>query len=64
MKSILLVKKRRGLVEMTSGIANASSSLHEWQAIKMIFFAPCIYILILKQHTTTDEANSKSSKLL
>ena len=48
MKSILLVKKRQGRVEMTSGIVNASSSLHEWKAIKMIFFAPCIYILILK----------------
>ena len=64
MKSILLVKKRRGLVEMTSGIVNASSSLHEWQATKMIFFATCKYILILKQYTTTEKANSKSSKLL
>ena len=41
MKSILLVKKCLGLVEMMSGLVNASSSLPEWQAVKMIFFAPC-----------------------
>ena len=40
MKSILLVKKVLGLVEMTSGLVNASFSLPQWQAIKMIFFAP------------------------
>ena len=39
MKSILLVKKLLGLVEMMSGLVNASFSLPEWQAIKMIFFA-------------------------
>ena len=39
-KSILLVKKFLGLVEMTSGLVNASFSLPEWQAVKMIFFAP------------------------
>ena len=39
-KSILLVKKRLGLVEMTSGPVSASFSLPEWQAVKMIFFAP------------------------
>ena len=43
----MLVKKfgREGggvLVEMTSGLVNASFSLPEWQAVKMIFFAPCI----------------------
>ena len=42
MKSILLVKKFLGLVEMTSGLVNASFSLPKWQAVKMIFFAPCI----------------------
>ena len=40
MKSILLVKKVLGLVEMTSRLVNASLSLSEWQAVKMIFFAP------------------------
>ena len=40
-KSILLVKKFLRLVEMTSGLINASFSLPEWQAVKMIFFAPC-----------------------
>ena len=42
MKSILLVKKFLGLVKMTSGLVNASFSLPEWQAVKMIFFAPCV----------------------
>ena len=41
MKSILLVKKLLGLVEMTFGLVNASVSLPEWQAAKMIFSAPC-----------------------
>ena len=44
MKSILLVKKFLGLVEMTSGLVNASFSLPKWQAVKMIFFAPCFLI--------------------
>ena len=42
MKSILLVKTFLGLVEMTSGLVNASFSLpYKWQALRMIFFAPC-----------------------
>ena len=40
MKSILLVKKLLGLVEMMSGQVNASFSLPEWQAVKMNFFSP------------------------
>ena len=32
-----------GLVEMTSGLEYASFSLPEWQALKMTFFAPCIF---------------------
>ena len=43
MKSILLDEKLLGLVEMTSGLVNASFSLPEWQAIKMIFFAPWFF---------------------
>ena len=39
MKSILLVKKILGLVEMTSGLVIASFSLPKWQAVKIIFFA-------------------------
>ena len=31
----------RGLVEMTSGLVNASFSLPEWEAVKMIFFTLC-----------------------
>ena len=54
MKSILLVKKLLGLVEMMSGLVNASFSLPKWQAVKMIFFAPYviyiyIYIYIYKE---------------
>jgi len=33
-------QKAFGLVEMTFGLVNASFSLPEWQAIKMLFFAP------------------------
>ena len=51
MKSILLVKKFLGLVEMTSGLVNASFSLPKWQAVKMIFFAPCIIHTNLKPQT-------------
>ena len=40
MKSILLVKKLLGLDEMMSGLVNASFSLPEWKAVKVIFFAP------------------------
>ena len=39
-KLILRVKKLLGLVEMTSGLVNASFSLPEWKAVKVIFFAP------------------------
>ena len=42
MKSILLVKKLLGLVEMMTGLVNASFSLPGRQAVKKIFFAPCI----------------------
>ena len=41
MKLILLIKMLLGLVEMISGLVNASFNLPEWQAVKMIFFAPC-----------------------
>ena len=44
MKSILLVKKFLGLVEMMSGLVNASFSLPEWQAIKMIFFTSVVCV--------------------
>ena len=40
MKSILFVKKRLGLVEMTPGLVIDSFSLPEQQAVKMTFFAP------------------------
>ena len=41
-KSILLIKRLLGLVEMTSGLVHASFSLPEWQAVEMIFFGPCV----------------------
>ena len=49
MKLILLVRKLLGLVEMTSGLVNASFSLPEWQAVKMIFFAPCMMSFVKKK---------------
>ena len=36
-------RKILGLVEMTFGLVNASFSLPEWQAVKMTFFAPCVF---------------------
>ena len=48
MKSILLVKKFLGLVEMTSGLVNASFSLPKWQAVKMIFFAPFVRVTFIR----------------
>ena len=41
MKSIHLIKKHLGLVEMTPGLVNASFSLPKWQAVNMIFLLPC-----------------------
>jgi len=38
----LLIKTFLGLVEMMFGLVNVSFSLPEWQAVKLIFFAPCI----------------------
>ena len=37
MTSILLVKKFLGLVEMMSGLVNASFSLPKWQAVASAF---------------------------
>ena len=34
---------------MTSGLVNASFSLPEWQAVKMIFFAPCVLTTELRR---------------
>ena len=47
MKSILLVKKFLGLVEMMSGLVNASFSLPKWPAVKMIFFSSWYVIMIV-----------------
>ena len=55
MKSILLDEKLLGLVEMTSGLVNASFSLPEWQAVKMIFFAPCDELHILGKLLSTHD---------
>ena len=45
MKSILLVKKLLGLVEMMSGLVNGRFSLPEWQAVEMNFFALCTELI-------------------
>ena len=38
----LLIKTFLGLVEMMFGLVDVSFNLPEWQAVKMIFFAPCL----------------------
>ena len=43
----LLIKTFLGLVEMMLGLVNVSFSLPEWQAVKMIFFAPCMVTNLL-----------------
>ena len=61
MKSILPVKKFLGLVEMTSGLVNASfDNLPEWQAVKMIFVAPCVTYSIAR-HTIDGLINQVSN---
>ena len=45
----MLDEKLLGLVEMTSGLVNAGFSLPEWEAVKMIFFAPCPFNRPLKE---------------
>ena len=49
-KSIMLIKKLSGLVEMMSGLVNANFSLPEWQAVKVIFFAPWRGLLVYSCH--------------
>ena len=56
MKSILLIKKHLGLVEMLSGLVNASFSLPERQAVKIIFFAPCTVNSLLIDSSTFVQA--------
>ena len=45
MKSILLVKKRLGLVEMAFGLVYASFSLPEWQAVKNDFLCTLEFMI-------------------
>ena len=54
MKSILLVKELLGLVEMTSGLVNASFSLPKWQAVKITFFAPVTVQTLKPGHLEED----------
>ena len=58
MKSILLLKKVLGLAEMTSGLLNASYSLPERQAVKIIFFAPCLLAPVVQ---TLDSAIQRTN---
>ena len=39
----LLIKTFLGLVEMMFGLVNVSFSLPEWQAVRLTFFAPCVW---------------------
>ena len=49
-KSILLIKKFGGLVEMMFGLVNANFSLPEWQTVKLTFFTPCVWNIIFFNH--------------
>ena len=60
MKSIPLVRKFLGLVEMMSGLVNATFNLPEWQAVKMIFFALCVTYSIAR-HTIEGLINQVSN---
>ena len=64
MKSILLVKNLLGLVQMTSGLVNASFSSPEWQAVKMIFFAPCHNTPRKLPHRTTVQKDLVEKRFL
>ena len=57
-----MVKKILGLVEMTSGLVNASFSLPEWQALKMIFFAPCPFHRSLTWNACASYAHPRDSQ--
>ena len=57
MKSILLVKKRLGLVEMTSGLVNASFSLPETASCKNDFLCTLGLLLNEKNSTLTMQIN-------
>ena len=49
----MLVKKFLGLVKMPFGLLNASFSLPEWQALRMIFFAPCMRKNMFRNYNLT-----------
>ena len=53
MKSILLDEKLLGLVEMTSGLVNASFSLPEWQAVENDFLCTLILYFFLPNLSST-----------
>ena len=40
-------KRVLGLVEMTCGLVHASYSLPEWQAVKLTFFAPWLFSILI-----------------
>ena len=65
----LLIKTFLGLVEMMFGLLNVSFSLPEWQALKMIFFAPwqgslstCSSIAPLQRTLFTVRTDPKKSR--
>ena len=36
-----------GLIKLTLGLEHVSCSLPEWQAVKLTFFAPCLFLVLL-----------------
>ena len=53
---------------MMCGLVNASFSLAKWQAVKMIFFAPCIVFFSLLSRmivvTKCEHGNEENQKIL
>ena len=48
----IVINRVFGLVEMTYGLVHASYSLPEWQAVKLTFFAPCMYTKVCLFHSS------------
>ena len=55
-------KRVLGIVEMTCGLVHAIYSLPEWQAVKLIFFAPCTYPMSRGLSIFLDSVEKEESK--
>ena len=55
-------KRVLGIVEMTCGLVHAIYSLPKWQAVKLIFFAPCTYPMSRSLSLFLDSVEKEESK--